>query len=154
MSRLPRRLIAVASLCCLIGGLAFFDTVRDSYSGRGFNINGAVVFLPIGIGLFKCKLSSRRWATFWAGMIVAVYVAAGIFVVVAGGEFARFDMFGLQLRGGDATVATWVTIAATIMISVGAVWVLYTPPVSGLFVKAEPREPGSSATDESPALPV
>ena len=154
MSRLPRRLLTVASLYCIVGAFAVVDTVRDSYDGRGFFVNGAVFLLPVGIGLFKCKLSSRRWATFWAGMIGALLVGGGIFVAVSGGGFVRFQMFGITLRGTDATVATWATIAAMIITCVVVVWVLYTPPVSGLFVKAEPREPGSSATDESAVLPV
>jgi len=139
-------LIAVASLCCLVGGLAVLDTVRDIYAGQGLFVNAGVFLLPIGIGLLKCRLSSRRWATFWAGMIVAF--------LVAGGVFLRIDMFGLNMRGADATVVTWAIIVATTVTCVGVVWILYTPPVSGLFAKAEPRDPSSSATDESPALPV
>ena len=154
MSHLPRRLIAVASLCCLVGALAVVDTVRDIYAGQGFVVNAGVFLLPIGIGLFKRRLSSRRWATFWAGMIGALLVGGGIFVAVSGGGFVRFQMLGLTLRGADATVATWATIAAMISTCVVVVWVLYTPPVSGLFVKAEPRELMPSATDESPVLPV
>ena len=154
MSTLPRRLIAVASLYCIVGALAVVDTVRDSYDGRGFFVNAAVFFLPVGIGLFNCKLSSRGWATFWAGMTVVFLVGAGMFATVTGGVFVRIDMLGLNMRGADAMVVTWTMIAATTMTCVGAMWILYTAPVAGLFVKADPREVIPSATDESPALPV
>ena len=154
MSTLPRRLIAVAGLCCLVGALAVVDSVRDIYAGQGFVVNAGVFLLPVGIGLSKCRLSSRRWATFWAGLIVALLVGAGIFATATGGVFVRIGMLGLNMREADATVVTWAIIAATTMTCVGAIWILYTAPVAGLFVKAEPREVMPSATDESPALPV
>ena len=63
----PVGITIIAILFILSGAWSGFEMIQDLYLGR-FDINFGVLTIPVGIGLFIGRSSSRGWAKFWIGL--------------------------------------------------------------------------------------
>ena len=97
---MPKRILIIGLAFCLGGGLAIWDVLSDLFRSH-FNLNFAVLLLPVGIGLLRGKSSSRWWARFW---IILGYIGCAILIGAA--IFAPSNVnaswFDRELSGSEA----------------------------------------------------
>jgi uncharacterized membrane protein HdeD (DUF308 family) len=124
----PRRLQVIGAIYCLIGGSALVAMAVDAVRSGVLHPNVSAFMLPVGLGLLRAMRSSRRWATFWAGLTSAIAGAAALWAVFSRTDVG-VDAFGMALRG-NAAVAFLLALA---LLCAAAIWTLYTPPVSFAF---------------------
>jgi len=103
---MPKRIFIIAQLFFLTGVYAIYSVVADLINGHLY-INLGVFMLPVGIGLFKGKSSSRWWAKFW--MILGYVLCALMMVMLSFGDSSSFsaEWFGRSFVGGDALPYGW-----------------------------------------------
>lgn len=153
---MPRRLLVIGGIYCLIGGIALVGMIFDMVRNGGIQTNVAAFMLPVGIGLLRAKPSSRRWATFWAGLTCGVAAASALWATFTGIEIGVI-VFGAELRGTAAIAYLAAVAFGVIIMCVLAIWMLYTPPVASAFDANRSRKdaqdgPEDSGTDS--AVPI
>jgi len=139
---MPLRLKIIGAAYCLLGALALLGMLRQAFAGAVLNFDLSVFMLPVGIGLLRGKRSSRLWATFWSGFLLATVVGLAVLMVFPGGGFVRVQVLGVVLTGSAASALGWLTLAAIAALCIAAIWVLYTPPVSLVF--SQHKDDGAS----------
>jgi hypothetical protein len=111
---MPKRIIAIGLLFVICGLLAIWDVIAGLAHSK-FNLNFAVLMLPVGIGLLRGKKSSQWWARFW---IILGYCAMGLLILLAIAEpqSVYATWFGTQVRGPSAI--PYVICVATVFTGV------------------------------------
>ena len=132
---MPRRLRILGSVFCALGVLSIVSMFVDALRGQGLSIAISIFLLPVGVGLLRAKPSSRRWATFWAGLVLLIAIVTMGFMLTVGVGKAR--VFGHILSGVAAGAYAWAVTIGIAGLSALAIWVLYTPPVSLAFRSSE-----------------
>jgi len=138
---MPKRLVVIGGTYCLLGCLSVVDMLIGALRGAGLDLQLSLFLLPVGLGLLKARPSSRRWATFWAGFSGAVTLAVLVAAIGWDGSI-ELGVNGVALSPGVEQVLGWGSAVATLALSVGVIWMLYTPPVSLAFSDAR-RSPDS-----------
>lgn len=97
---MPKRILIIGILFCL-GGILAISEVLAALLQSHFNINFAVLMLPIGIGILKGKKSSQWWARFWIilGYIVCILLMGAS---IAFPENLTANGFGRHIEGSEA----------------------------------------------------
>ena len=63
----PRSISLIAIIFIILGSLSAIEMVYALFS-NSLNIQFTVLMIPIGLGLWKGRSSSRSWAKFWIGL--------------------------------------------------------------------------------------
>lgn len=97
---IPKRLVLIAGLCCLIGALAFYDFVLSLIYFKHISVNLAWLLIPVGLGLFLGKQSALMWAKIWC---LIAYVLLGFVIVIffAYPGMIKVDIDGKSYYGED-----------------------------------------------------
>lgn len=97
---IPKRLVLIAGLCCLIGVLALYDFVLPFIYFQHISVNLAWLLIPVGIGLFLGKESALMWAKIWCliGYVLLVFVVV-LFFAYPG--MIKVDIYGKSYYGED-----------------------------------------------------
>ena len=154
---MPRRLLVVACVFCLLGAAALTESVAHLLRGDGVIVKAGVLMLPIGLGLLTRKSFARLWATYLIVLNAVLAVAGSVFVAVDRPSSARFSLLGADLVGVPAVGAIAFMLLVVAVGCVLLVRMLYTPPVSLVFTSADSRgseaggNPGGSDGSGQPA---
>lgn len=85
----------------ILGGLgAIFHVVTSLIQGT-ININFAILWLPVGIGLLRGRYSSMMWARFWCLLAMGGCLLLAILALMKS-ENAKFFWFDQTIDGSAA----------------------------------------------------
>lgn len=146
---MPRRLLVIGWVFCVLGALVFIDflvgVVRDNTFAVGVNL----LLLPVGIGLLTARRSARAFAAFVAGVNAAILIATTAFFFLGEMGEATLSVGGLELGGATAQVLVPLLSIVVTALCVLVIWMLYTPPISDVF-----RGPGKPIRHSKAGTPL
>ena len=132
--KIPKRIFIIALLFCLFGVWAIIGIVVGIFNNH-LNIHLSFFMLPVGIGLFKGKPSSRWWARFW---IILGYLLCGAMLILgtAKPSWIHADWFGRKLEGSEALLYMWIASFAMLAVLILLHKLLYSAKAEAYFSRA------------------
>lgn len=142
--KLPKRIFIIALLFCLGGLFAIYSIVEGLFNDH-LNVNLSIFMLPVGIGLFKGKASSRWWARFW---IILGYILWGAMMILSAVKpsWTQAAWFGRKLEGSEALPYVWAVSLASFAILILLHKLLYSAKSEAYFSR-EPSQAGVTDSD-------
>ncbi|TLM69561.1 MAG: hypothetical protein FDZ70_09655 [Actinobacteria bacterium] len=140
----------VASAFCGFGGLALISMIADLVFRGVMTFEVFALMLPVGVGLFQAKPSSRKWATFWAVVVGVWSMGLGLYVAAtpADMQLQVSYLFGLAFSGSAARLITLGELIGAAVACGVSIWILYTPAAASAFDSYQEAEaPADLAAD-------
>lgn len=129
---MPKRVFIIGLLFCVAGAWAIYEIVHGLFHDHLY-VNLSAFMLPVGIGLFKGKVSSRWWARLW---IILGYVLCAALMVMSlvKPSWAAAEWFGRKLSGSAAVPYVWGFSVGLLVILVVLHRLLYSAKADLYFV--------------------
>lgn len=129
---MPARVLIIGAIFCLAGVLAIWSVIVAALVESRLNINLAAFMLPVGIGLFKGRPSSRAWAGFWIVLgYLGCLLMAGL--TVAAPQSVSGSWFERELHGAEAASYALLAAATMLVVLIAVHKLLYSEKASAYF---------------------